>query len=413
VSDTQSADAGTLLLVAAGLLQVPAITIAKEMGLRVVATDRSPDAAAFPLVDEAVVLDTKDVEGHVALARSLAQRGDLVAVYTEGADVEVTVARAAEAVGLPGCNPRAAEICSNKSEFRRVSAEAGLPGPRFQEVQTLAEAQLALRDVGFPAIVKAVDNSASRGATKIEEEEALADALEEALHFSGTGTALIEQCLQGPEQSVETIVDQAGRQHRCNIVDRPFAFDPFPIELGHDNPTRLSDSEQEQLFELVEAHTRAVGIALGAAKADTMWTAQGPVVIEMTARLSGGFHSQYTSPLAHGTNDIKATLDLALGRDLDLADVTPRWSRFSVCRSLFPEPGAITEIDGIEEALELPGVEHVLFRMGVGEVIRPYRHCADRAGFVITCADDREQAEEAAAQAQQLIKVATAPPALA
>jgi biotin carboxylase len=400
----------TLLLVGAGLLQIPAIDIAHELGLRVLATDRDPDAAAFALVEEAVVLDTKDVPGHVALAGRLSERGDLAGVYTEGADVEVTVAEAARAVGLPGVDPRAARVCADKAEFRRVCASAGLPGPRFHEVGSLPEARRALRDIGLPAIVKALDNSASRGATKVTDEQQLPTAFAEALHFSAGESALVEECLSGSEQSVETIVDSRGVQHRCNVVDRPFAFDPFPIELGHDNPSVLDAAAQGRLYELVEATTRAVGIDLGAAKADTMWTARGPVVLEMTARLSGGFHAQYTSPLAHGTNDIKATLDLALGHPLDPADLQPRWRRHAVCRALFPEPGTIVAVDGVEEALRLPGVEHVLFRMGVGEEVRPYRNCADRAGFVIACAERRPDALEAVEEACRRIVIATEPP---
>jgi biotin carboxylase len=399
----------TILLVGAGVLQVPAVELAKSMGLRVVATDRDPAAAAFPLVDRAITLDTKDVAGHVALAKQLAREVNLVAVYTEGADVEVTVSRAAEAVGLPGCDSRAAEICANKAEFRRVSLEAGLPVPRFREVGSLEEAREALGQVGLPAIVKALDNSASRGATKIGSEHDLPAAFAEALRWSGTATVLVEECLSGPEQSVETIVDQDGVQRRCNIVDRPFAFDPYPIELGHDNPTALSEEQQNELYELVEAHTRAVGIQLGAAKADTMWTERGPMVLEMTARLSGGFHSQYTSPLAYGTNDIKATLDLALGRAVDDRDLEPRWHRYSVCRALFPEPGVIVGVNGVESALSIPGVRHVIFRMQVGDTINPYRTCADRAGFVITCADTRAAAESAADAALEAIDVMTAP----
>ncbi len=400
----------TLLLVGAGLLQVPAIEIAHELGLRVLATDRDPDAAAFALVEEAVVLDTKDVAGHVALARRLADSGELAAVYTEGADVEVTVAQAARAVGLPGVDPRAARICADKAEFRRVCAAAGLPSPRFQEVDSLADAQRALRGIGLPAIVKALDNSASRGATKVSDEHELPAAYAEALRFSTGDSVLVEECLGGPEQSVETIVERGGRQHRCNVVDRPFAFDPFPIELGHDNPSALDAQQQGRLYELVEATTRAVGIDLGAAKADTMWTERGPIVLEMTARLSGGFHAQYTSPLAYGTNDIKATLDLALGRPLDPVDLRPRWRRHAVCRALFPEPGTIVALEGMQEALELPGVEHVLFRMGVGEEVRPYRNCADRAGFVIACADRRADALAAAEEARRRIVIATEPP---
>lgn len=395
----------TLLLVGAGLLQVPAVEVAHELGLRVVATDRDPAAAAFALVDEPLVLDTKDVGGHVDLARRLAARGDLAGVYTEGADVEVTVAEAARAVGLPGVDPRAARICADKAEFRRVCASAGLPGPRFQEVDNLHDAGVALRDVGLPAIVKSLDNSASRGATKIGREQELPAAFARALRFTGGDSVLVEECLRGAEQSVETIVDQDGVQHRCNVVDRPFACNPFPIELGHDNPSALDGEAQRRLYELVEATTRAIGIDRGAAKADTIWTRRGPVVLEMTARLSGGCHAQYTSPLAHGTNEIRATLALALGRALDPGDLLPTRARHAVCRALFPKPGLIAGISGVEDALAVPGVEHVLLRIGPGEEVRPYRDCADRVGYVIACADGPEQALAAAEEARRRIVI--------
>ena len=399
----------TVLIVGAGLLQVPAIEIAQRLGYRVTVTDRDPQAAAFAIADDHVVLDTKDVDGHVRLARELAASGELAAVFTEGADVEVTVAEAARAAGLPGVDPRAARIVNDKAAFRRCCADAGLPGPRFREVESAAEARAAVRDVvGLPAIVKALDNSGSRGATKVVTQDAVDDAFEEALRWSGTGTVLVEECLSGPEQSVETIVAD-GVHHRCNIVDRPFAFDPYPIEIGHDNPTVLGAAEQEEIYALVEASARAAGIDMGAAKADTMWTARGPVVLEMTARLSGGFHCQYTSPLAFGTNDIKAALDLALGRPLDLADVTPRWQRVAICRSLFPAPGRIASVGGVEEALAIPGVEHVLFRMEVGDTIPEYRTCVDRPGFVITCADAREEAHAALDAALATIAIETEP----
>ncbi len=398
---------GTLLLVGAGLLQIPAVETAHELGLRVLATDRDPRAAAFPLVEEAVVLDTKDVHGHVRLARQLANRGELAGVYTEGADVELTVAQAARAVGLPGVDPAAARICSDKAEFRRVCTAAGLPGPRFREVGDLAEARRALHDLGLPAIVKPLDNSASRGTRKIVSEDDLDDAVGEAMRFTSGESVLVEECLDGPEQSVETIVDQDGALHRCNIVDRPFAFDPFPIELGHDNPSSLGEEEQERLYRLVEVTARAVGIDLGAAKADTMLTDRGPVVLELTARLSGGLHAQYTSPLAYGTNDVKATLDLALGRRLDPEDLLHRRHRHAICRALFPAPGRIASISGVDDALAVPGVERVLLRMGVGDEIRPYRNCADRAGFVIACADRRVDALAAAGEAVRRVRIAT------
>ena len=290
----------TVLIVGAGLLQIPAIEIAQRLGYRVTVTDRDPNAAGFALADDHVLLDTKDVDGHVALARELAACGDLAAVFTEGADVEVTVAEAARAAGLPGVDPQAARVVNDKAAFRRCCAAAGLPGPRFREVDAVKDARAAVRDIGLPVIIKALDNSGSRGATKVVEPGAVDAAFEEAMRWTGSSTVLVEECLSGPEQSVETIVAD-GVHHRCNIVDRPFAFDPYPIEIGHDNPTVLDAGRREEIYALVEASARAAGIDLGAAKADTMWTARGPVVLEMTARLSGGFHCQIH--LAAGVRD--------------------------------------------------------------------------------------------------------------
>jgi hypothetical protein len=66
-------------------------------------------------------------------------------------------------------------------------------------------------------------------------------------------------------------------------------------------------------------------------------------------------------------------------------------------------------MSGVDDALGVPGVEHVLFRMASGEEIRPYRNCADRAGFVIACADRHEDALAAVEQARRRIVIATDP----
>ena len=97
-----------VLIVCGGLLQVPAVYIARELGLKVIVTDGSANAPAMKLADEPVILDIYDVQGHRELVKSLAQRYNLRGVFTEGADVEVTVAAAGEVAGLPGIRVEAA-----------------------------------------------------------------------------------------------------------------------------------------------------------------------------------------------------------------------------------------------------------------------------------------------------------------
>jgi len=89
-----------LMVVGAGILQVPTILEANKMGLKTIVTDMNLDAPAMQLADVRVQLSTKDVEGHVREAMRLAKSMNIVGAYTQGTDVEVTVAEVAAALGL-------------------------------------------------------------------------------------------------------------------------------------------------------------------------------------------------------------------------------------------------------------------------------------------------------------------------
>ncbi len=60
--------AKTLLLIGAGREQIPGIKLAREMGLRVVATDMNPQAPGFQFADDHLIVSTYDVEKTVAAA---------------------------------------------------------------------------------------------------------------------------------------------------------------------------------------------------------------------------------------------------------------------------------------------------------------------------------------------------------
>jgi biotin carboxylase len=399
-----------ILIVCGGLLQVPAVEIAHGLGLKVVMTDANPRAAAMALADEPVTLDIYDVEGHCALVDDLKRRYRLRGVFAEGADVEVTVAAAAMHAGLPGISVDAALNTKNKVRMRQALERAGIPNPPWAEVHTIEEAAGAATRIGFPLMAKAVDNSASRGTSRVDEMSGLASAFESAKAASTTATALLEGCFIGEEQSVETLWDDQGRVHRLNIVDRPFDRRlGFAIELGHVNPTELGAAEQDELFALTERAARATGVGFGAFKADTIWTADGPRILEVTARLSGGFDCQYTTPLSSGRSFIRAAMCLSIGLPIDPVDLTQQWRRYAAAWVAFPEPGRIVGIASVDEVEKLPGVAHVFLRVGPGDVILPYRDCGVRPAFVIAVGETRQQAIARAQAGAEALQIETVP----
>ncbi|MHB9095759.1 MAG: ATP-grasp domain-containing protein [Eubacteriales bacterium] len=395
-----------IIIVGAGLLQIPAIKIAKEQGLCVIATDMNPHAPGFEYADLPVELSTKDVQGHIEMALKLKAQYDICGVYTAGADVAITIANTAAALGLPAVKPEAALASNNKAIMRERFARHKVPSPQSYEVNSLASAKEAMAELGLPVIVKAIDNAAARGAQKIEDQGSLPEAFANACRYSSTNTAIVEEFLVGPEQSVETIVYK-GVHYRCGIADRHFGFAPYFIEVGHTNPSALPLDVQEEIYKTVEQGAKALGIDFGPAKADVLLTNDGPKILEIAARLSGGFNCQYTTPLAYGTGVIKAAMDIAVGRDIDADDLMPKFYRYSAERAFLPGSGKLLVIEGVQEAKNIPGVAEIFLFLQPGDTIRELRNNGDKVGHVITAADSREEAVAIAELALQTVKFVT------
>src|SRR3954466_6212074 len=149
----------TVLFVGAGRHQRRAIVRAKELGLRVLAVDRNPDALGLAQADEGFVVDFSDVEAVLAAVEGVELDGVLTVSADRGGPV---VAAVAEARGLPGIGAATAHLMTHKVAMRRRLAEEGVPQPRFAALRSLGERYRAAEEVGFPAVLKPADSGGQR-----------------------------------------------------------------------------------------------------------------------------------------------------------------------------------------------------------------------------------------------------------
>ncbi|MBN1917973.1 MAG: ATP-grasp domain-containing protein [Verrucomicrobia bacterium] len=397
-----------VLIVGAGIMQEPAIRVAKSLGYAVIATDIVPTAPGLRWVDYSGMVSKFDVEGHVAFARSCGDRFNLRGVLTIGTDASCAVAGVAAALGLPGVRPETAFMATNKAAMRRRLKECGVPCPEFYEVSGLDEALVAADELGYPIVIKPVDNMGARGVRRIDTPDVLREFFPVSIGNSRSGGVIIEEYMDGPEVSIDTVVEN-GSVHLLTIADRHIARAPYFVEVGHTIPSVLAPEMLDDVFDVMQAGIRALGITIGASKGDIRVTKHGAKIGEMTARMSGGFHCQYTDPLATGMNSIKAAIDLAVGNRLDRADITPRWQRAAVERAIQAAPGVVTGIEGLDEAREIPGVEHLFLNVAEGSVIEPLTSNMGKPGHVIASGDTRAEAIAAAEQALGTIRIVTVP----
>ena len=195
--------------------------------------------------------------------------------------------------------------------------------------------------------------------------------------------------MEGPELSLDALVFKEDI-HITGVADRIIERSPYFVEVGHTLPSTLPADQQAQAVEVFKQAIFALGIDIGAAKGDIKITPEGPKIVEIAARLSGGWMSAYTYPLATGVNLYKAAIQIALGEKP--TDLMPKTSLVSAERSLLPPAGKILSIRGVEEARKIKGVKEIILMKEAGDMAEEPRSNMGKVGYVITVGKSREEA---------------------
>lgn len=396
----------TVLFVGAGRHQRRAILRAQELGVRVVAVDRNAEAAGIAAADAAEVVDFRDVDGVIDVARRHAVDGAL----TVSADRAVPiVAAVAEELGLPGIGTGVAHLMTHKIAMRRRLAEVGVPQPRFAAARDLASARAAVETVGFPAVLKPADSGGQRGIFRLDSIDDLDAHLHAALVESAGGEVVLERFHDGLELN-GLVVARGGEAEVLTLSDR---LRPPGVGFGvgwiHVYPTTIFGDVLAEA-ERVAAHaTRALGLRDGIAFPQLLVTDEGVLVIEVAARIPGGQMADLARH-AVGVDLVETALRFALGEPVPDELARPQVQQPLAIRFLTSTPGPlppgrVVSIGSLDPVLEATGVVQADTYLQVGETIRPVRVDGDRRGYVIAVADTNVEALQRAEAAARLLEV--------
>jgi biotin carboxylase len=397
----------TVLFVGAGRHQRRAILRAKELGLRVAAVDRNPDAPGLGEADIARVVDFSDT---AAVLKATA-RLKLDGVLTVSADRAVpVVAAVAEARGLPGIGVETAHLMTHKIAMRRRLGEAGVPQPRFAAVRSLAERLRAADEVGFPAVLKPADSGGQRGVFRVESLDDIDGHLHEALAASPSGEAILEEFVDGMEMN-GIVLARDGESIPLTLSDR---MRPPGIGFGvgwiHVYPASIYGAQREE-SERIAGHTvHALGLRTGVAFPQLIAAPDGRVVVvECAARIPGGQMADLVR-WAVGVDLVEVQIRMALGDELPDELVQPKFEQPLAIRFLTAQPGPLPTgrvewIGPLDKVLAFPGVVQADVYLQVGETIRPVRLDGDRRGYVIATAGTNLEALDRAEAAARLLDV--------
>ena len=382
-----------LLVLAAGILQVPVIRKARDMGYFVIAADGDANAVGLQYADKAIVANITDEKVMLRIAREEQIDG----VIHPCSEVSMNVmGYINDSLGLSGISKLMAWKATNKHLMREAFQKHGTPSPlSYCTIDSNEAWQFFCDKFDTNAILKPSRNSGSRGIAKIERgisREKFLELYERAYNESRDRQVLIEQFIEGPEFSVEIIVWN-NKVNVLTVTDKKTTGAPYFVELGHNQPSTFPAETVEAIKAAAVDGVKALELTNCACHAEIKVENGKPYIMEIGARLGGDFISTELTHLSTGIDMVAAAVNVALGIEPCLE---PKEEKHGVCIRYFcPTPGRLTSLEG----LDLLKDDHVYLSeiyCKIGDNIHEVKSSLDRSGHVIVVDETSKQAIERA-----------------
>jgi biotin carboxylase len=342
------------------------------------------DPGRYPFAREDAVrveqVDTSSVEAIIAHVRRRMAGDGVAGVCSSSEYFAAAAAAVAQALDRPHADAACLRRAQDKIEQYACLSRAGVSVPPFVPVRDPEAAETAVAALDPPFVIKPHRGSGSLGVRRCDTRpDALAHVrqlLAQRENERGAPidpAALVTAYVGGAEYSVELF---SGEPIGC--TRKHLSPEPLFVEIGHDFPAPLTGVDRDALETTAREAARALGLMWGPVHVELRLTPDGPVIIEVNARLAGGFIPELVR-VAAGQDLIRATIALAGGLPVDLRRTCHEAAAIRFARA---ERSGILEIDTSRAAV-LPGLIETRWYRASGDRVDPQGDFRDRVGHVL------------------------------
>lgn len=374
-----------ILILGAGIYQVPLIKVAKKMGIYTIVASIKGNYPGFSIADKVYYEDTTDFEKIAEIAKT----ENIDGIVTAGTDVAViTIGKVCDALGLCGLSERAAVIASNKMLMKTEYEKFGVRTARFRKVSFEdSEIKQAANELNYPLIFKAVDTSGSRGIIKVPSPDDIDSAIDVVHSATKLDYFIIEEFITGTEFGAQAFVSDGKIQFCLPHGDYVYNGNTG-VPIGHFAPYDLSEEIIKDTELQLENAAKAMGLNNCAINADFILSDDKVYVLELGGRSGATCLAELVS-IYYDFNYYEKLIRVALGEKVSFAS-----------DSHYPNASHLimSDKDGIIEQQEFNGdlnsVDEIQFDYAVGDTVRKFRVGPDRIGHIITSGETLDVATE-------------------
>lgn len=393
-----------ILILGAGIYQVPLILTAKKMGVETIVTSIPGNYPGFELADKVYYENTVDYDAILKIARDEKVDG----VVTAGTDVAVpTIGKVCDELGLRGLSFEAATIAANKILMKEAYEKEGVRSARFREIMISDEAYAdKLEGLEFPLIFKSIDSSGSRGITRVDSPEEFATARQNVLDNTRSDKYIVEEFIEGEEFGAQAFVQDGKVEFILPHGDYVFTGNTG-VPVGHFAPYDLPEEVIEDARVTLEAAIKAMKLDNCAINADFILKDGKTYVLEIGGR-SGATCLVELVSIYYDFDYYEKILQVALGEKTDFSSdkAVPNASHLLMGDR---DGVIISQTDGNEKDPEGnysdPDLVEVQFDYKPGDEVHKFAIGPHRIGHVITKGETLEDAVNALNRAMDRVTI--------
>ncbi len=401
-----------LLLLTAHTYRAEAFLAAGErLGIEIATAVNTPSALANQ-TGATLALDYEDTETAVTIIIDYAQKYPLNAILAVDDSGTLLAAKAANALNLPHNNPAAALASRNKLVMRTMLQAGGVRVPKFQRFTLTDDPAKIAAQVTFPCVVKPLTLSGSRGVIRANNAAELSVAVARLrqillkLNAATEQPFLIEGYIPGVEVALEGMLDN-GKLHLLALFDKPDPLEgPFFEETIYVTPSRLPESNQQDILHTTAQAAKALGLRTGPIHAELRVNEEGAWLVEIAGRSIGGLCSQ---TLRFGVDASLEDLILRQAAGLGLGDTAQQKSASGVMMIPIPETGLLRNYTGVAEAEAVSLIESVEITAPLNNTLTPLPEGESYLGFIFARGKTPEEVETALREAHKQLQFEITP----
>lgn len=292
-----------LLIIGGTKTECDIVRYARAKGAYTIVVDYNPEAPAMVIADKTALISARDVDQLVDFCKQEKVDG----VITGFVDILLSpYMEVCKRLNLP-CyiTEKMLDMSTNKVVFKRTCEKYGVPVPHTYFMGGSIDEDTFKR-ISYPVFVKPLDGSGSRGADVCKNEKELHIKFQQAVNYSASGNAIIEDYIIGREFLLDYIAVN-GEFRLLSIFDRFMASDrgsAINYSTISMSPSKAVDYYLDNVNDRVINMFKSEGFTDGVLFMQGYYDGKKVIFYEMGCRLGGSYFNHEQACLGYNAMDM-------------------------------------------------------------------------------------------------------------